>query len=189
MNKKLVMKDEDCEKLKGEIAFLEKEVELLNTNLKSSQTLDVILSQQRSPIEKSGLGYAGESSSNNDNASNIEDARNLEINVDAPSSSKGKEKNQDNDGRNSTPRRLADGVKNTKGNEYHQRIPRKKDSRVLQGTLHLPSTKVYFLDIAILVQTLGTWQKIVGHITKTNIMVPVNLLQAILQEEVMISYS
>jgi len=52
--------------------------------------------------------------------------RNLERNVDAPSSNKGKEKNQDNNGRNSTPRRLADGVKNTKGNEYHQRIPRQK---------------------------------------------------------------
>ena len=53
----------------------------------------------------------------------------------------------------------------------------KKTSEVLQGTLHLPSTKVYFLDIAILVQTLGTWKKTVGHITKTNIMVPVNLVE------------
>ena len=57
-----------------------------------------------------------------------------------------------------------------------------------QGNLHPPGTKVYFLVIVILVQTLGTWQKIVGHITKTIIMVPVNLLEAILQE-VMISYS
>ena len=65
----------------------------------------------------------------------------------------------------------------------------KKTSEVLQGTLHLPSTKLYFLVIAILVQTLGMWQKIVGYITNTNIMVPVNLLEAILQEEVMISYS
>ena len=65
----------------------------------------------------------------------------------------------------------------------------KKTSEVLQGTLHLPGTKIYFLVIVILVQTLGTWKKIVGHITKTNIMVPVNLLEAILQEEVMISYS
>ena len=65
----------------------------------------------------------------------------------------------------------------------------KKTSRVLQGTLHLPSTKVYFLDIDILVQTLGTWQNIVGKITKINIMVPVNILEAILQEEVMISHS
>ena len=35
----------------------------------------------------------------------------------------------------------------------------KKTSRVLQGTLHHPGTKVYFLDIAILVQNLGTWTK------------------------------
>ena len=61
----------------------------------------------------------------------------------------------------------------------------KKTSEVL----HLPGTKVYFLVIAILVQTLGIWKNIVGHITKTNIMVPLNLLKAILQEEVMISYS
>jgi len=44
-----------------------------------------------------------------------------------------------------------------------------------QGNLLLPGTKVYFLVIAILVQTLGTWKNIVGHITKINIMVPVNL--------------
>ena len=65
----------------------------------------------------------------------------------------------------------------------------KKTSEVHQGKLHLQGTKVYFLVIVILVQTLGTWQKIVGHITKTIIMVPINLLEAILQEEVMISYS
>ena len=59
MKKQLVMKDEDCEKLKGEIVFLEKEVELLNKNLKSSQTLDDILCHQRSPLDNSGLGYAG----------------------------------------------------------------------------------------------------------------------------------
>ena len=34
--KQLVMKDEDCEKLKGKIVFLKKEVDLLNKNLKSS---------------------------------------------------------------------------------------------------------------------------------------------------------
>ena len=64
----------------------------------------------------------------------------------------------------------------------------KKISEVLQGTLHLPGTKLYFLDVVILVQTLGTWKNIVGHITKTNIMVPANLLEEILQE-VMIYYS
>ena len=57
----------------------------------------------------------------------------------------------------------------------------KKTSKVLQGTLPLPGTKVYFLDIAILVQILGTWKNIVGDITKTSIMVLVNLLKAILQ--------
>ncbi len=64
----------------------------------------------------------------------------------------------------------------------------KRTLEVYQGNLHLPGTKVYFLVISILVQTLGTWKKIVGHITKTNIMVPVNLLETILQE-VMISHS
>jgi len=48
-------------------------------------------------------------------------------NVDAPSSNKDKEKSQDNYGRNPTPRRLANGVNNTKVNKYHQRIPWQKD--------------------------------------------------------------
>ena len=65
----------------------------------------------------------------------------------------------------------------------------KNTSEVHQGNLHLPGTKVYFLVIVILVQTLGTWKNIVGYTTKTNIMVPVNLLEGILQEEVMISPS
>ena len=118
----LSKRDEECKKMKEEIVFLKKEFDLLNKNLKSSQTLDDILSHQTSPLDKSGLGYAGESSSKNDaspNASNNKDVRNPERNVDAPNSSKGKEKSQDNNGRNPTPRRLADDVKNTKGNEYH----------------------------------------------------------------------
>ena len=89
MKKQLLMKDEDCEKLKGEIVFLEKEVELLNKNLKISQTLDDILSQQRSPLDKSGLGYVGEPSSKNDNASKNKDVRKPGRN-DTPSSRKGK---------------------------------------------------------------------------------------------------
>ena len=56
MKKKLVMKDEDCEKLNGKIVFLKKEVDLLNKNLKISQTIDDILSHQKSPLNKSGLG-------------------------------------------------------------------------------------------------------------------------------------
>ena len=75
MKKQIVMKDEDCEKLKGEIVCLKKEVDLLNKNLKSSQTLDDILSHQRPPLDKSGLGYACEPSSKNDNSSNKKDVR------------------------------------------------------------------------------------------------------------------
>ena len=80
MKKQLVMKDEDCEKLKGEIVSLRKEVDLLNNNFKSSQTLDDIISHQRSPLDKSGLGYVGEPSSKNDNASNNKDVRKLRRN-------------------------------------------------------------------------------------------------------------
>ena len=55
-------------------------------------------------------------------------------------------------------------------------------SEVHQDSLHLLGTKIYFLAIVILVQILGTWKNIVGHIKKTNIMVLVNLLEEILQE-------
>ena len=65
----------------------------------------------------------------------------------------------------------------------------KKTLEVHQGNLHLLGIKVYFLVIAILVQTLGTWKTIVGHITKINIMVPVYIREAILQEEGMNYYS
>jgi len=143
MKKQLVMKDEDSEKLKGEIFYLKKEVDLLNKNLKSSETLDGILNHQRSPLDKSGLGYAGESSSKNDanpNASNNKDVRNPGRNVDAPSSNKGKEKSQDNYGRNLSPRRNADGVKDARRNGYHQRIPRQKDFR---STSMKPSSPRY----------------------------------------------
>ena len=53
---------------------------------------------------------------------------------------------------------------------------------VHQGNLHPPGTKVYFLVIVILVQILGIWQRNVGHTTRTNIMVPVSLLEETLQE-------
>ena len=115
--------------MKEEIIFLKKEVDLLNKNLKSSQTLDDILSHQRSPLDKSGLRYAGESSRKNDansNASNNKDMRKPGRNVDAPSSNKGKEKSQNNYGRNPPPRRNSDGVKDARSNGYHERIPRQK---------------------------------------------------------------
>ena len=75
MNKQLVIDDEYCEKLKGKIVSLKKEVDLLNKNLKISQTLDDILSHQRSPLDKLGLRYAGEPSRKNDNAGNNKDVR------------------------------------------------------------------------------------------------------------------
>jgi len=65
----------------------------------------------------------------------------------------------------------------------------KNTSELHQGNLHLPGTKVYFLVISILVQILGTLQKIVGHISKTNIMVPANLLESTLQEVLMLPHS
>ena len=76
----------------------------------------------------------------------------------------------------------------------------RKALEVHQGNLHLPGTKVHFLVIVILVQTLVTWQKIVkhiikidvmvpNHIIKIDIMVPNNLQGTILQEEIMNSYS
>ena len=136
----LSKKDEKCKKIKEEIVFLKKEVDLLNKNLKSSQTLDVILNHQRYPLDKSSLGYVGESSGKNDenpNASNNKDVRKPGRNVDAPSSSKGKEKGQDNYGRNLPTRRNAYVVKDARRNGYHQRIPRQKD---FKSTSRKPSS-------------------------------------------------
>ena len=42
----------------------------------------------------------------------------------------------------------------------------RKASEVHQGNLHLQGTKVHFLVIVILVQTLVTWKKTVKHIIK-----------------------
>jgi len=55
----LSKRDEECKKMKEEIFLFKNEVDLLNKNLKSSQTLDDILRHQRYPLNKSGLGYAG----------------------------------------------------------------------------------------------------------------------------------
>ena len=113
--------------MKEEIIFLKKEFDLLNKNLKSSQTLDDILSRQRSPPDKLGLGYAGDPSSKNDanpNASNNKDVRKLERNIDAPSSSKGKDKSQGNNEGSLIPRRNIDNVKDARRNGYNKRISR-----------------------------------------------------------------
>ena len=115
--------------------------------------------------------------------------RKLGINVDAPSSSKGKEKNQGNNGRNPTSRRNEIMSRMLEAMVIIKVSQDRKTSEVHQGNLHPLGTKFYFLVIVMLVQTLDTWQKIVGNITKIDIMVPDNLREAILEEEIMNSYS
>lgn len=59
-------KEKHLEKLEGEIVGLRKEIEKTKAiNLKfvkGSETLDEIINVQRSPLNKTGLGYNGESS-------------------------------------------------------------------------------------------------------------------------------
>ena len=65
----------------------------------------------------------------------------------------------------------------------------RKASEVHQGNLHFPGTKVYFLVIVILVQTLVIWQKNVEHFMEIDVVVPDNLQEIISQEEIMNFYS
>jgi hypothetical protein len=53
-------KEESCDKLEAEIVDLRKKVEKSNKFLNSSKILDEILESQRSPYDKSGLGYKEE---------------------------------------------------------------------------------------------------------------------------------
>ncbi len=69
-----------------------------------------------------------------------------------------------------------------KGSQYRMIL------EVDQGNLHPLGTKVHFLVIAIVVQILGTWQRIIGHTIRTNIMVHISALEATMQEEVMIPH-
>ena len=65
----------------------------------------------------------------------------------------------------------------------------RKASEVHQENLYLPGTKVHFLVIVILVQTLVIWQNTVKHLIKIDVIVSDNLQETILQEEIMKSYS
>ena len=125
VEKQLAKKNNDCERLEEEIVSHRKKVERMYKILKSAQAMDDMLSHQRSPFDKSGLGYEGESSNKNDNASNNKDVRKPRINVAAPSKGKG----QVDIGRNPTPRRNADGVNDARINGHHQKIPSQKDFR------------------------------------------------------------
>jgi hypothetical protein len=56
----MMKKEEYCEKLEEEVISLRVEVDKLKKNLKSSQVLENIISCQRSPFNKTGLGYTVE---------------------------------------------------------------------------------------------------------------------------------
>jgi hypothetical protein len=53
-------KEESCHKLEAEVVGIRKKVEKSNKFLNNSQILNEILESQRSPNDKSGLGYKGE---------------------------------------------------------------------------------------------------------------------------------
>jgi len=131
----LAKKNNECERLEEEIVLLRKKVEGMNKILKSSQALDDMLSYHRSPFDKSGLGYVGEPSNKDENALSKRNVKKAERNGDAPSSSKGKEKDQGYNRRNPTssrkptPRRNVVDVKEARGNGYYQRISRQKGFR------------------------------------------------------------
>lgn len=119
----------------------------MNKILKSSQTLYDILSHQRCRLDKSSLGYVGELSNKNDakpNASNKKDVKKHGRNIDAPSSSKSKEKSQDDIGRYPTPRRSVDGVKYARVNRYHQRIPGQIDFKSKSRKSPSPKYQIIF---------------------------------------------
>ena len=60
LKNKINEKEESCCKLEAEIVDLRKTVEKSNKFLNSSRILDEILESQRSPYDKSGLGYKKE---------------------------------------------------------------------------------------------------------------------------------
>jgi hypothetical protein len=66
MKVQMKKKEEDCEKLEEEVVSLRVEVE----NIKRSQVLEDILIYQRSPFNKVGLGYIGETLCKEDGNSN-----------------------------------------------------------------------------------------------------------------------
>jgi hypothetical protein len=86
-------KEESCCKLEAEIVDLRKKVENSNKFLNSSLILDEILEIQRSPYDKSGLGYKGEYTHAEESTSKKHEVNpsKQEDNVAKKPSSKGKE--------------------------------------------------------------------------------------------------
>jgi len=152
----LAKKNSECERLQEEIVLLRKKVEGMNKILKRSQALDDMLSYHRIPSDKLGLGYAGESSNKNENASNKRDMKKTERNGNAPSSNEGKEKNQGYNRTNPAPRRKpaprrnVDDDKDARGNGYHQRISRQKGFRSTSRKPPSPRYQMYFSKTPIL---------------------------------------
>ena len=68
-----------------------------------------------------------------------------ERNGDAPSSSKGKEKNKGSNGRNHAPIRNVDNVKDVRSNGYHERISRQKDFKSTSRKYPSPRYQSLFL--------------------------------------------
>ena len=131
----LAKKNNECEKLEEEIVLLRKKVEGMNKIMKSSQALDDMLSYHKSPFDKSGLGYVGELSNNDDDALSKGDVKKPERDGDAPSSSKGKEKNEGSNRRDPAPsrkpalRRNVADVQEARCNAHQQRISRQQGFR------------------------------------------------------------
>ena len=75
-------KEKHFENLEGEIVALRKEIEKTKAiNLKfvkGSETLDEIINVQRSPLNKTGLGYTGETSQASTSKSYLEAAKGSE---------------------------------------------------------------------------------------------------------------
>jgi hypothetical protein len=62
MKIQMMKKEEYCEKLEEEVVTLRVEADKLNKKLKSYKVIEDIISCQRSPFNKPGLGYTGEAS-------------------------------------------------------------------------------------------------------------------------------
>ena len=91
--------------------------------------MDDILSRQRSPLDKLGVGYAIESSRKNDanpNASKDKNMEKLQNYANLPSSKRSKERIQHYIVRSLAPRR---NVNVAGSNKYHQRTSRKNSFR------------------------------------------------------------
>jgi hypothetical protein len=86
-------KEESCHKLETEVVDLRKKVEKSNKFLNSSQILNEFLESQRSPYDKSGLGYKKEATHAEESTSKKHEVSpsNKENNVAEKPSTQGKE--------------------------------------------------------------------------------------------------